>query len=46
MKARAPGKIVISGAYAVLEGAPSVVTAADRYVTADTPARPTCSPRK
>ena len=36
MKARAPGKIVISGAYAVLEGAPSIVTAADRYVTADT----------
>ena len=36
MKARAPGKIVISGAYAVLEGAPSVVTAADRYATADT----------
>jgi phosphomevalonate kinase len=36
MKARAPGKIVISGAYAVLEGAPAVITAANRYVTADT----------
>jgi phosphomevalonate kinase len=34
--ARAPGKIVLSGAYAVLEGAPSIVTAVDRYVTADT----------
>lgn len=39
MKARAPGKIVVSGAYAVLEGAPAVVTAVDRYVVADT-ARP------
>lgn len=36
MIARAPGKIVLSGAYAVLEGAPAVVTAVDRYVTADT----------
>ncbi len=36
MIARAPGKIVLSGAYAVLEGAPAVVTAADRYATADT----------
>jgi phosphomevalonate kinase len=33
--ARAPGKVVLSGAYAVLEGAPSVVTAVDRYVVAD-----------
>lgn len=39
MIARAPGKVVLSGAYAVLEGAPAVVTAVDRYVTADT-ARP------
>ena len=38
MKARAPGKLVLSGAYAVLEGAPAIVTAVDRYVTAD-PAR-------
>jgi len=34
--ARAPGKVVVSGAYAVLEGAPAIVTAVDRYVTADT----------
>jgi phosphomevalonate kinase len=33
--ARAPGKVVISGAYAVLEGAPALVTAVDRYVVAD-----------
>jgi phosphomevalonate kinase len=39
MIAKAPGKIVLSGAYAVLEGAPSVVTAVSRYVVADT-ARP------
>jgi phosphomevalonate kinase len=31
----APGKIVLSGAYAVLEGAPAIVTAVDRYVIAD-----------
>jgi phosphomevalonate kinase len=36
LRARAPGKVVLSGAYAVLEGAPAVVTAADRYVVADT----------
>src|SRR5690606_2724901 len=36
MRARAPGKIVLSGAYAVLEGAPCIVTAVDRYVMADT----------
>jgi len=34
--ARAPGKLVLSGAYAVLEGAPAIVTAVDRYATADT----------
>lgn len=34
--ARAPGKVVVSGAYAVLEGSPAVVAAVDRYVTADT----------
>jgi phosphomevalonate kinase len=39
MIAQAPGKIVLSGAYAVLEGAPSVVTAVNRFVVADT-ARP------
>ncbi len=36
MRARAPGKVVLSGAYAVLEGAPALVTAVDRYVVADT----------
>jgi phosphomevalonate kinase len=35
MIARAPGKIVISGAYAVLEGAPALVMAVDRYAIAD-----------
>lgn len=35
MIARAPGKVVLSGAYAVLEGAPAIVSAVDRYVTAD-----------
>jgi len=37
--ARAPGKVVLSGAYAVLGGAPAIVSAVSRYVTADT-ARP------
>lgn len=36
MIARAPGKLVISGAYAVLEGATAVVAAVDRYAQADT----------
>jgi len=36
MKAKAPGKLVISGAYAVLEGAASIVTAVNRYAIADT----------
>jgi phosphomevalonate kinase len=35
MMARAPGKVVLSGAYAVLEGAPAIVAAVDRYVIAD-----------
>jgi phosphomevalonate kinase len=35
MMARAPGKVVLSGAYAVLEGAPALVAAVDRYVVAD-----------
>ena len=34
MIARAPGKLVLSGAYAVLEGAPALVCAVDRYVVA------------
>lgn len=36
MKARAPGKLVISGAYAVLYGATAVVSAVSRYAVADT----------
>jgi phosphomevalonate kinase len=36
MRARAPGKVVISGAYAVLRGAPAIVAAVDRYALADT----------
>jgi phosphomevalonate kinase len=35
-RARAPGKVVLSGAYAVLEGAPALVSAVARYVTVDT----------
>lgn len=35
MIARAPGKVVISGAYAVLDGAPAIVGAVDRYAVAD-----------
>lgn len=35
MKAAAPGKLVLSGAYAILYGAPAIVTAVDRYVIAD-----------
>jgi phosphomevalonate kinase len=35
-RARAPGKIVLSGAYAVLSGAPAIVSAVSRFVTADT----------
>lgn len=40
MKASAPGKLVLSGAYAVLRGAPAVVTAVDRRVHVDTEAPP------
>jgi phosphomevalonate kinase len=35
MITRAPGKVVLSGAYSVLEGSRAVVTAVDRYVLAD-----------
>jgi phosphomevalonate kinase len=32
----APGKLVLTGAYAVLEGAPAIVAAVDRYAVANT----------
>ena len=35
MRAQAPGKVVLSGAYSVLEGSPAIVSAVDRYVVAD-----------
>src|SRR5215472_10009477 len=35
MRAMAPGKLLLTGAYAVLEGAPAIVTAVDRYAVAD-----------
>lgn len=40
MKAKAPGKVVLSGAYAVLEGAPAIVSAVNRYVLCDTELAP------
>jgi phosphomevalonate kinase len=36
VKVIAPGKLVLTGAYAVLEGAPAIVAAVDRYAVADT----------
>lgn len=35
MKVVAPGKLVLTGSYAVLEGAPAIVVAVDRYAVAD-----------
>ena len=35
MRAIAPGKLVLTGAYAVLLGAPAIVAAIDRYAVAD-----------
>ena len=35
MKVIAPGKLVLTGAYAVLEGAPAIVVAVDRYAVVD-----------
>lgn len=43
MKARAPGKIVLTGAYAVLAGAPALVIAVDRHAVADS-SRPDPAP--
>jgi phosphomevalonate kinase len=40
MTARAPGKLLLSGAYAVLRGAPAVVTAVQRYAFADATSPP------
>lgn len=45
MRVRAPGKLVLTGAYAVLEGAPAVVVAVDRYATADVSAPETIDTR-
>jgi phosphomevalonate kinase len=36
MRVIAPGKLVLTGAYAVLEGAPAIVAAVDRYAVVDT----------
>jgi phosphomevalonate kinase len=36
MRVIAPGKLVLTGAYAVLRGAPAIVVAVDRYAVADT----------
>lgn len=35
MRARAPGKVVLTGAYAVLEGAPAIVASVSRFALAD-----------
>jgi phosphomevalonate kinase len=35
VRTKAPGKVVLSGAYAVLEGAPAIVSAVNRYVSCD-----------
>jgi phosphomevalonate kinase len=38
MRLLAPGKLILTGAYAVLQGAPAIVVAVDRYAIADTAA--------
>lgn len=40
MIARAPGKLVVSGAYSVLDGATAIVVAVDRFAVADTAREP------
>lgn len=44
MRAIAPGKLVLTGAYAVLEGAPAIAAAVDRYAIADTARRAATPP--
>lgn len=44
MRVAAPGKLLLSGAYAVLEGSPAVVVAIDRYAVADDSRRGSPSP--
>lgn len=44
MRAIAPGKVLLTGAYAVLEGAPAIVAAVDRYAVADGARTTTSSP--
>jgi phosphomevalonate kinase len=44
VRARAPGKLVLTGAYAVLAGAPAIVVAVDRYAVADGARRAASSP--
>jgi len=39
-RVRAPGKLVLTGAYAVLAGAPAIVMAVDRYAVADASSTP------
>ena len=39
MRVVAPGKLLLAGAYAVLEGAPALVVAIDRYAVADSAVR-------
>jgi phosphomevalonate kinase len=44
VRVAAPGKLLLSGAYAVLEGSPALVMAIDRYVVADDARRGSPSP--
>jgi len=44
MIAAAPGKLFTTGAYAILEGAPAIVVAVNRYVLADTSGPPSTRP--
>lgn len=44
MIAAAPGKLFTTGAFAILEGAPAIVVAVNRYVIADTSGAPSTRP--